>query len=1091
MIPISTDGSFIALLFYGQDEGIMICIILENLKRNSMPSKFISNGALREVLKQATDDERLSLTKILDSDRSEPYSYIKLQEEICDQGGHSVVSFFRGQGTGYLDIVDDVADELKIRNIPSYMFEVKYFDEIENLRFSKEEARKKGEEYALKTEEKIILKLLEMVYEQLDETKKEEFDRQINKVAQKFDSNITKGLSGTAGLMTLGNLGGFATYTFLTTSLSTISMGTLGFGAYTAATSLLSVVLGPIGWAGLGIAGVFALGRPSYAKLMPIVAIVGAIRQRIKYGHDEPNKKQFSKKGQEKMKKNKHKKSLISDRMYSKSELKNVKLPTLDDIEAYAKEDCLKEKDIWFINKNKKRSVWYIGRYESYPKPEKTKAYLIDTSYYNSEELFDAFKKSPIDIKKIKQLIEEDVVLLNKKNEYGYTILFLAIEHSCKEIIEFLIGKNVDLDIQDNSGNTALMLSSQYNYKDIVKLLLKKGAKSNIFNEAKQSALMIASKNNNIEIVKLLIEKNPEANEKNEFNHTALHIAAEEGYLKIVKILLKNSEDADMENNIGLTPLSSSILTGSIDVTKYLFSKIKPHIDKKYKNDFTLLMWATIGGNKEIVNFLIENEADINIKNKDGMTALMWASIRGHYNIVKFLIENKAHINIKNKDGMTALIYAKNKKHNDIVMLLSGNNHIPYHKPKLNNKIKTISFNNFKAFGNKKQTFNKKPITLIYGANSVGKSSLIYLIAYIKNLHNSKNIDSIVIDKFGDKIDTGGIEKFIYQRDINNIIEIEISIEIEKENDLKICYEIDIKNLLLNIVYKKNNETLATQIIKYSKEYIEKENNIEYKDEKNKKIIDLIDKTRLKMQYIGPSRPALQRDYDFSNQDIDNQYNSENLWALLSDDKDILDKVNEKLKLLGMNYLVKTYIDYNLDKDFEAIINDSTSTIEELQELEGKHRVVFKDINNANIEISNLDLGFGVSQVLPILIAATKYNNIDIAVEQPELHLHPKLQMDLADNFIKSYKENNNQFIIETHSEHILLRIMKRMRHTAEDKPDRDKSLDLTPDDVCLLYVDSDDKSTWINELELDTDGVLLDPWPNGFFEEGSKERFE
>ena len=133
MIPISTDGSFIALLFYGQDEGIMICIILENLKRNSMPSKFISNGALREVLKQATDDERLSLTKILDSDRSEPYSYIKLQEEICDQGGHSVVNLFRGQGTGYLDIVDDVADELKIRNIPSYMYEVQYFDEIENL----------------------------------------------------------------------------------------------------------------------------------------------------------------------------------------------------------------------------------------------------------------------------------------------------------------------------------------------------------------------------------------------------------------------------------------------------------------------------------------------------------------------------------------------------------------------------------------------------------------------------------------------------------------------------------------------------------------------------------------------------------------------------------------------------------------------------------------------------------------------------------------------------------------------------------------------------------------------------------------------
>ena len=169
------------------------------------------------------------------------------------------------------------------------MSEVKYFDEVENLKFSKEEATRRGKDYALKVEEKIILKLLEMTYKQLDDNKKEEFDKQINKVAQKFDSNITKGLSGTAGLLALGNLGGFATYTFLTTSLSTISMGTLGFGAYTAATSLLSIVLGPVGWAGLGIAGIFALGRPSYQKLIPIVAIVGAIRQRIEY--EKINKK--------------------------------------------------------------------------------------------------------------------------------------------------------------------------------------------------------------------------------------------------------------------------------------------------------------------------------------------------------------------------------------------------------------------------------------------------------------------------------------------------------------------------------------------------------------------------------------------------------------------------------------------------------------------------------------------------------------------------------------------------------------------------------------------------------------------------------
>ena len=75
--------------------------------------------------------------------------------------------------------------------------------------------------------------------------------------------------------------------------------------------------------------------------------------------------------------------------------------------------------------------------------------------------------------------------------------------------------------------------------------------------------------------------------------------------------------------------------------------------------------------------------------------------------------------------------------------------------------------------------------------------------------------------------------------------------------------------------------------------------------------------------------------------------------------------------------------------------------------------------------------------------------------------------------------------MIETHSEHLLLRIMKRMRHTAEGRIDKDDVLSLTPDDVCLLYVDNNGGNTFINELELDTDGTLLDIWPNGFFEEG------
>lgn len=252
-----------------------------------MPKKFISNQALKELLKKATYEEKLSLTKLLYPDLKKPFNDVTLQKEICNEGGHGVINMWRGQGTGYLDIADEVADELNIQNIPSYNYKVKYFEEVESLRYDWEASKAKGVEYAELVEEKVIIKLLEMIYEPLDDDKKKEFDQQITEVAKQFDSNITKNLTGTAGLMVLGNLGGFATYTFLTTALSTISMGTLGFGVYTAATSLLSVMLGPLGWAGLGLIGLYALGKPNYEKLIPIVAIIGAIRQRIKYEQRE------------------------------------------------------------------------------------------------------------------------------------------------------------------------------------------------------------------------------------------------------------------------------------------------------------------------------------------------------------------------------------------------------------------------------------------------------------------------------------------------------------------------------------------------------------------------------------------------------------------------------------------------------------------------------------------------------------------------------------------------------------------------------------------------------------------------------------
>lgn len=140
--------------------------------------------------------------------------------------------------------------------------------------------------------------------------------------------------------------------------------------------------------------------------------------------------------------------------------------------------------------------------------------------------------------------------------------------------------------------------------------------------------------------------------------------------------------------------------------------------------------------------------------------------------------------------------------------------------------------------------------------------------------------------------------------------------------------------------------------------------------------------------------------------------------------------------------------------------------------------------------VSNRDVGIGVSQVLPVLVSAFSAHNETVAIEQPEIHLHPALQAELGDVFINAaLGEVKSHFIIETHSEHLILRIMRRMRQTSDGSlPGHVRPV--RPADVAVLYVEPSESGSVFRVLELDEEGELLDPWPGGFFEEGFRERF-
>lgn len=140
--------------------------------------------------------------------------------------------------------------------------------------------------------------------------------------------------------------------------------------------------------------------------------------------------------------------------------------------------------------------------------------------------------------------------------------------------------------------------------------------------------------------------------------------------------------------------------------------------------------------------------------------------------------------------------------------------------------------------------------------------------------------------------------------------------------------------------------------------------------------------------------------------------------------------------------------------------------------------------------VSHRDVGIGVSQVLPVLVSCYGLRDQIIAIEQPEIHLHPALQAELGDVFIQSaLGSNKNAFILETHSEHLVLRIMRRVRDTTDERLPSGMPA-VRPDDVSVLFIEPTKAGAIVRTIELDADGEFVDPWPGGFFEEGFKERF-
>jgi ankyrin repeat protein len=300
------------------------------------------------------------------------------------------------------------------------------------------------------------------------------------------------------------------------------------------------------------------------------------------------------------------------------------------------------------------------------------------------ELLIDAARHG--EAERVEKLLEQGADI-RAQDQKGETVLHAVFSRRNWRLdlglVMLLLQQGADLEARDQRGWTPLHAAAERGRREAVEFLLDKGADLKATDKDGQTPLHLAAGRANDKAVKLLIARGADPSARDKSLKTPMHLSEEENQKETAKLLVSLGAEIHTEDSFGHSP-AGWLVKNCFEELQAGERSGSPCSNHRDLRSYTLL-YASVEGHLEVVRYLIEQGADVNVNKSfhdglavPGVTPLHGAASGGHLEVARLLTASGARLDAKDKYGRSALDWAVWKKHRKIAEFLRRGGSKPF-----------------------------------------------------------------------------------------------------------------------------------------------------------------------------------------------------------------------------------------------------------------------------------------------------------------------------------------------------------------------------------------------------------------------------